>query len=269
MSKKIGFIGCGNMGSAMLSGILKAEVFKNTDIYCSAKSEESKNNLKEKFSVNVSDNRGVAKEVDFLILAVKPHFFSDVINEIKDAVKPDAIIISVAAGVEIKDIENWFGKDGLKVVRTMPNTPALVLEAMSAICPNSNVTENELLEVRTIFDSFGKSEILDEKEFHAFIALCGSSPAYAYMFIEAMGTAGIKSGIPSAKAYRLAAQSLLGSAKMVLETGEHPAALRDKVCSPKGTTIEAVVELEKTGFRDSIISAMEKCENKSKKMQKN
>ncbi|MGL4655172.1 MAG: pyrroline-5-carboxylate reductase [Sarcina sp.] len=270
MSKKIGFIGCGNMGSAMLEGILKAGVYTKESIFCSAKSEVSKKNLSEKFGINVTDNIGVAKNSDILILAVKPHFFSEVIREIKDCVKNETIIVSVAAGVGIDDIEEMFGRlsEGLKIVRTMPNTPALVGEAMTAVCPNKNITVEELEIVQNIFNSFGKSEVLEEKYFHAFIALCGSSPAYAYMFIEAMGTAGIKAGIPANKSYTLAAQSLLGTAKMVLETGEHPAVLKDRVCSPAGTTIEAVSTLEEMGFRKSIILAMEACEKKSKEMQK-
>ena len=148
----------------------------------------------------------------------------------------------------------------------MPNTPALVGEAMSAICPNELVNEEELKEVMDIFNAFGKSEVLSEKDFHGFIALCGSSPAYVYMFIEAMADAAVREGISREKAYKLAAQSVLGSAKMVLETGEHPAKLKDNVCSPGGTTIEAVLELEETGFRSSVMSAMKKCSKKSKKM---
>lgn len=271
MDRKLGFIGCGNMGSAMLEGILKAGIYKKENIFCSTKSEESKKALSEKFGINISDNIGVTKNSDILILAVKPQFFSEVIKEIKNCVKEGTIIVSIAAGISIDDIDDMFGifSYGLKVIRTMPNTPALVGEGMTAICPNKNITKEELEEVQNIFNSFGKSEILDEKYFHGFIALCGSSPAYAYMFIEAMGTAGIKAGIPAGKSYTLAAQSLLGTAKMVLETGEHPAVLKDKVCSPAGTTIEAVSVLENTGFRKSIIEAMEACEKKSKEMQKN
>ena len=270
MNKKIGFIGCGNMGGAMLEGILKAGLVEKENIFCSAKSESSRKNISEKFGVNVGENIDVAKNSDILILAVKPHFFSEVIKEIKDYVKSETIIVSIAAGVGIDDIESMFGmfSYGLKVIRTMPNTPALVGAGMSAICPNKNITSAELEEVQKIFNSFGESEVLEEKYFHAFIALCGSSPAYGYMFIEAMGTAGIKAGIPANKSYKLAAQSLLGTAKMVLETGEHPAMLKDRVCSPGGTTIEAVSELENLGFRKSIITAMQACEKKSKEMQK-
>ena len=268
MNKKLGFIGCGNMGSAMLEGIIGSGIMDAQDIYCSAKSKNSKTKIKEKFSVNIASNIDVAKNVDILILAVKPYFFSEVISEIKASVKNGVIIVSIAAGVEIGDIENLFGIDKLKVLRAMPNTPALVGAGMSALCPNKNLLDNEIKLIEEIFNSFGQSELLEEKYFHGFIALCGSSPAYAYMFIEAMGTAGIRAGIPANKSYKLAAQSLLGTAKMVLETGEHPAVLKDRVCSPGGTTIEAVSMLENTGFRESIILAMDACEKKSKEMLK-
>ncbi|MGL5633878.1 MAG: pyrroline-5-carboxylate reductase [Sarcina sp.] len=268
MMKKIGFIGCGNMGTAIVGGMLLSKNYNKEDIYCSTKSNESAQKISKNLGVNVVSNIEVAKVADYLFLAVKPHFFSEVISQIKEYVKKDVVIISIAAGVEISDIEECFEIESLKVVRTMPNTPALVGEGMTAICPNKNVLEKELNDIKKIFDSFGKSEVLEEKYFHSFIALSGSSPAYVYMFIEAMGMAGIKSGIQAQKAYRLAAQSVLGSAKMVLETGEHPAVLRDKVCSPRGTTIEAVTALEKFGFTNAIISAMEECENKSKELSK-
>ena len=148
----------------------------------------------------------------------------------------------------------------------MPNTPALVGEGMSAICPNKNITSDELEYVGKLYNSFGKYEILEEKDFRAFIALCGSSPAYVFMFIEAMADAAVKLGIPRTKAYKLAEQSILGSAKLALETGKHPGVLKDEVCSPGGTTIEAVIDLEKNGFRNTIISAVEKCAEKSRNM---
>ena len=175
------------------------------------------------------------------------------------------IIVTIAAGVTLTDVEEWFNKD-VKIVKTMPNTPALVGEAMTAICANKNVTKDELNIITSIFNSFGKSEILEEKYFHAFTALCGSSPAYVYMFIEAMADAAVKQGLPRDKAYKMASQAVLGSAKMVLETKENPGKLKDNVCSPGGTTIEAVIELERQGFRNAVISAIEKCEEKSRNM---
>lgn len=266
MSKKIGFIGCGNMGKAMLGALVKSDTISNENIIVSTKSKGSADTIKENFKVETTlENRKVAKVSDILFLAVKPYFFKDIINEIKDSISEDAIIVSIAAGVTIADIEEWFGKS-IKIIRTMPNTPCLVGEGMSAVCANKNVIAEELKEVCALYDLFGKYEILEEKDFHAFIAICGSSPAYMFMFIEAMADAAVKLGIPRAKAYKMAEQSMLGSAKLALETGKHPGVLKDEVCSPGGTTIEAVIDLEKNGFRSTVISAIEKCAEKSKSM---
>lgn len=266
MNKKIGFIGCGNMGKAMLGALVNSDNIKREDIIVSTKSESSAKNINKEFEVKTTVvNAEVAEKSNVLFLAVKPHFFKVVIEQIKDIISDDTIIISIAAGVTIAQIEEWFGRK-VKVVRTMPNTPALVGEGMSAICPNTNITVDELKYVGELYNLFGKYEILEEKDFHAFIALCGSSPAYVFMFIEAMADAGVKLGLPRTKAYKLAEQAVLGSAKLALETGKHPGVLKDEVCSPGGTTIEAVIDLEKNGFRNTVISAVEKCADKSKNM---
>lgn len=266
MNKKIGFIGCGNMGKAMLGALVNSDNIKREDIIVSTKSEYSAKNINKEFGVKTTVvNAEVAEESNVLFLAVKPYFFKAVIEEIKDIISDDAIIISIAAGVTIAQIEEWFGRK-VKVVRTMPNTPALVGEGMSAICPNTNISADELNYVGELYNLFGKYEVLEEKDFHAFIALCGSSPAYVFMFIEAMADAGVKLGLPRTKAYKLAEQAVLGSAKLALETGKHPGVLKDEVCSPGGTTIEAVIDLEKNGFRNTVISAVEKCADKSKNM---
>ena len=266
MNKKIGFIGCGNMGKAILTGILSSNEIERNNIYVATKSEESRKNIENQFKVNTTLNiNEVAKVSDILFIAVKPNIFKDVLLNIKDNISNDTIVISIAAGVSIEDMETWIG-DNHKIVRTMPNTPALVGEAISAICPNKSLNEEELEEVCTIFNMFGKCEILEEKYFHGFIALCGSSPAYVFVFIEAMADAAVKLGIPRNKAYKMGEQAILGSAKLALETGKHPGELKDMVCSPGGTTIEAVIELENGGFRSSIIKALEKCADKSKNM---
>ena len=266
MNKKIGFIGCGNMGKAMLGALVKSNNIDNNNIIVSTKSEASAENISKEFLVkSTNDNREVAINSEIIFLAVKPYFYEEVINEIKDIITDDKIIVSIAAGVTINNIEHWFGRE-IKIVRTMPNTPALVGEGMSAICPNSNVEELEVEEVCKLYNLFGKYELLEEKDFHGFIALCGSSPAYVFMFIEAMADAGVKLGLPRAKAYKMAEQSILGSAKLALETEKHPGILKDEVCSPGGTTIEAVIDLERNGFRNTVISAIEKCAEKSKTM---
>lgn len=266
MNKKIGFIGCGNMGKAILGGILNSKVAKTDDIFVSTSTEKSLNTIKDNFGVNVyCNNSKVAEKADILILAVKPNVYKKVILEIKDVVDDNAIIVTIAAGVTIENVEEWFGRK-LKITRTMPNTPAQVGEAMTAICFNEKMLEEDKQIIFGIFGSFGKYEELEEKYFHGFIAVAGSSPAYVFMFIEAMADAAVQMGIPRKKAYSFAAQSVLGSAKMVLDTEIHPGQLKDMVCSPGGTTIDAVIELENRGFRAAVASAMKICEEKSKKL---
>lgn len=266
MNKKIGFIGCGNMGKAILGGILASKKIDKKDIFVSTRSEKSKNDIENEFGVKGAlDNKEVAKNSNILFLAIKPNIFKDVLLDIREEISEDTIVISIAAGISIENIEEWLG-NRYKIVRAMPNTPAQVREAISAICPNKNVNEGELEEVCNIFNMFGKYELLEEKYFHGFIALCGSSPAYVFMFIEAMADAAVKLGIPRSKAYKMAEQAILGSAKLALETGKHPGELKDMVCSPAGTTIEAVIELENGGFRNTVIKALEKCAEKSQNM---
>jgi pyrroline-5-carboxylate reductase len=267
MSKKIGFVGCGNMGGAMVGGLINSGFLRAADIMISTKTEASAKKLEEQFNVKTTlDSKLVAMESEIIILAVKPFMYKEIIDEIKSEITKDKLIITVAAGITISNMEEWFGDD-FKIIRTMPNTPALVGQAMSAVCPNKNISKDELNYCFKIFESFGECVQLDEKDFHGFTALCGSSPAYVFMFIEAMADGAVRLGIPRAKAYKMAAQSVLGSAKMVLETGKHPGELKDMVCSPGGTTIDAVVELEKLGFRNSVIQAIDKCAEKSRTMQ--
>ena len=250
----------------MVGGLIKSGFLKSEEIIVSTKTEASSKKLRDEFKVATTlDSKTVAKESETIILAVKPNMYKSVVEEIKSELTEDKLIITIAAGISIENMEEWLGDD-LKIIRTMPNTPALVGQAMSAVCPNKNVSEEELKYCINIFESFGECEVLEEKYFDGFIAVAGSSPAYVFMFIEAMADGAVKLGIPRAKAYKMAAQSVLGSAKMVLETGKHPGELKDMVCSPAGTTIDAVVELEKLGFRNSVIQAMDKCAEKSKNM---
>ncbi|MDU1323161.1 MAG: pyrroline-5-carboxylate reductase [Clostridium botulinum] len=268
MNKVIGFIGAGNMGQAMVGGIVNSELVVPENIVLSDLNEKALAAANEKFGVRVTTNSNeLAKEADILVLSVKPNLYPIVIKGIKDSVKKDVIVVTIAAGKALEDTENMFGKR-IKIVRVMPNTPALVGEGMAAICPNDLVSKEETEEVISIFESFGKAEIVGEKLMDAVTAVSGSSPAYVYMFIEAMADAAVLEGMPRDKAYKFAAQAVLGSAKMVLETGMHPGALKDMVCSPGGTTIEAVATLEKHGFRNAIIEAMRDCAIKSKEMSK-
>lgn len=267
MNKKIGFIGCGNMGEAMLNGIIDS--FDNSDkIYVFEKNEERQKELKKKYGVNISPTPlELVNSSEMILVAVKPNIFSLVMDEIKSAVDDTKVIISIAAGVTIAAIEEGLG-DHAKIIRTMPNTPAFVGSGMTSMSPNKNVTPEEATIAKQILEGFGEVEEIPETLIHSVIGVSGSAPAYVFMFIEAMADAAVLAGMPRNKAYKFASQAVMGSAKMVLETGMHPGALKDMVCSPGGTTIEAVAELEKTGFRSSVISGMRKCMEKSEEMSK-
>ncbi|MBX0355661.1 pyrroline-5-carboxylate reductase [Bacillus toyonensis] len=263
MNKQIGFIGCGNMGMAIIGGMINNNIVSSNKIMCSDLNTMNLKNASEKYGITTTtDNNEVAKNADILILSIKPDLYSSVINEIKEVIKNDVIVVTIAAGKSINSTEDTFDKK-LKVVRVMPNTPALVGEGMSALCPNEMVTEKDLEDVLNIFNSFGQTEIVSEKLMDVVTSVSGSSPAYVYMIIEAMADAAVLDGMPRNQAYKFAAQAVLGSAKMVLETGIHPGALKDMVCSPGGTTIEAVATLEEKGLRTAIISAMQRCTQKS------
>jgi pyrroline-5-carboxylate reductase len=212
-------------------------------------------------------NTEVAQNAEIIFLSVKPHVYNTVIKEIKDCIKPNAMVIILAAGLGLKHAKEMFGADKkIKLVKTMPNMPAMVNCGMTAVCAGENVTEKDLAQILKIFNSVGKTEILPEYLFDAFTGISGSSPAYAFMFIEAMADAGVKYGLSRRQAIDISAQALFGAAKMVLETGESPSTLKGEVCSPGGTTIAAVCELEKQGFRNAIISAVTACAEKYKEL---
>lgn len=268
MNKKIGFIGCGNMGSAMIGGILSSGLSTADKLIASDKFQPALDRLTSSHGIQVtSDNITVVKNSEIIFLAVKPHFYETVIEEIRDFVDEEKLIVSIAAGMSHAKLDNYFGKP-VKIVRVMPNTPAMVLAAMSALVPNEQVNEEDLQSVISIFESFGKAEVVSESLMDTVTGISGSSPAYVYMFIEAMADAAVADGMPRAQAYKFAAQSVYGAAKMVLETGKHPGELKDAVCSPGGTTIAAVAKLEEKGLRDAIISAQRCCVQKSKDMSK-
>ena len=262
---KIGFIGSGNMCGAIVDGMIKGG-YAPKDITVSDVSELQLEGFMEKYDVvTTTDNASAAADSEIVFLCVKPHVIYKVIDEIKDAVSEDKVVVSIAAGQSLEKLEAAFGKS-VKLVRLMPNTPALVGEGMTAVCKNANVSDDELNRVTQITDSFGKSEVVDEKLMDAVTAVSGSSPAYVFMFIEAMADAAVLGGMPRKQAYTFAAQAVMGSAKMVLESGKCPSELKDMVCSPSGTTIEAVAVLEEMGMRSSVIEAMRACMEKSQNM---
>lgn len=263
---KLGFIGTGNMASAIMGGIIKKQLIPADEIIGADLFAPGRERVKEQFGIHVTEsNKEVVESAEVIILSVKPQFYADVIQEIKDDIKESQIVITIAPGKTLAWLAEQFGKD-VKIVRTMPNTPALVGAGMTAACPNEHMTEEEIAYVRTLLESFGCVEIIPERLMDAVVSVSGSSPAYVFMLIEAMADAAVSGGMPRLQAYRFAAQAVLGSAKMVLDTGKHPGELKDMVCSPAGTTIEAVRTLEELGFRSAVFEAMKVCEEKSRSM---
>lgn len=261
---KIGFIGIGNMGSAMLKGAI--EKF-GMDNLCYTDINET---LCQKIEAETSiaffaSNAQVVKEADAVVLAVKPQYLEGVLEEISSVVKRDQIMISIAPGVTIEYIKEQLGSN-IRVVRSMPNTPALVLEAMSCYCLSQDTfSSDEKVSIVSFFESFGRAVEVKEYQLDMVVPVSGSSPAYFFIMLEAMADAAVLTGLPRDISYELAAQSMLGAAKMVIETKSHPGVLKDAVCSPGGTTIEAVKVLEATGFRSSIIESMVACYDKTQK----
>lgn len=262
---KVGFIGAGNMAQAMIGGMLRHHLLEKEDLLASSATQETADRVKEMFGIETTlDNRKVAK-ADIVILAIKPIYCQKVIEEIRDEIQEKQMIVTIVAGKSLSWLQEQFGGKR-KLIRTMPNTPALVGEGITAVCPNENVTEQEVASICSLFEGFGKAEIVGEHLMDAVVAVSGSSPAYIFMMIEAMADAAVAEGMPRKQAYAFAAQAVLGSAKMVLETGKHPGELKDMVCSPAGTTIDAVCVLENRGFRSSIIEAMKACAEKSRNL---
>lgn len=263
---KIGFIGCGNMATAMISGILESGAAAPSEVMASARSASTRNKITGELKILLGEtNARVAEFAEVLFLAVKPQYYEEVIGEIRDKVSTETIVVTIAPGKTLEWLREQFGRE-LKIVRTMPNTPAMVKEGMMGLCRNGNVMDEELEKVCALCGSFGKTEIVPEHLLDVVTSVSGSAPAYVFMFIEAMADGAVADGMPRAQAYKFAAQAVLGSAKMVLETGRHPGELKDMVCSPGGTTMEAVRVLEEKGLRSAVIEAMKACVKKSRGM---
>lgn len=261
---KIGFIGMGNMAFAIASGILKKDIVKPEDMIASGRDAAFIKQVKADLGmISTIDNCEVVQKSDIIFLSIKPHVFPEVISEIKEVIRPEQIVISLAPGKTLEWLENQFAKP-VKLVRCMPNTPALVGEGCTGVCYHPLVEIEEQKNVEFILSSFGRASAVAESLMDAVVAVSGSSPAYVFILIEAMADGAVAAGMPRKQAYEFAAQAVMGSAKMVLETGKHPAELKDMVCSPGGTTIEAVRVLEEKGYRSAIIDAMKACVNKSK-----
>ena len=261
---KIGFIGMGNMGTAILNGLLTK--YPKEDFLFSCRRVEHAEEIKKSTGINAAkDNVHCAKCSDILILAVKPQVYPEVLAEIKPVLNGKQMIISLAPGFAIADLKKELGEE-IRIIRIMPNTPALLKEGMTGVSYNEKeFSASDWQQILEIMSSFGKMVKVEEKLMDAVVAVSGSSPAFVYLFIDALADAGVRYGLKKSDALMMAAQTVYGSAKMVLETGEHPAVLKDRVCSPGGTTIAGVAALKEAGFESAVMkgcdAVYQKCHN--------
>ncbi len=267
-SRKIAFIGAGNMGEALLSGLLKSNLTNPENIIATDIREDRLQQIAEKWKVNTTtDNRKAVDFADVIVLCVKPQTISFVLNTIKENIREDQLIISILAGITTETINKSIGKKN-PIVRVMPNIPAIVDEAASGLCLGEYTTETHQKIATTIFGAVGQVEIVAESQMDIITGLSGSGPAYIYMIIEALTDGGVMMGLSRETAMRLATQTVLGSAKLVRETGIHPAILKDQVTTPGGTAISAIKELETHGLRPMLIRAVETATKKSSELSK-
>lgn len=260
---KIGFLGAGNMGGAIVSGIVTNGGVPASDVYVH---DIHISREIAALGVNVTDVAGVLQQADMVVLAVKPNVFGEILPQIKSTgFDKKTVFVSIAAGIPIAVIQQALGADA-KIVRVMPNLPLKVGAGMTVVSRCDAVDDTELARAKALFDCVGETVVLPESYIDKSLAVNGSSPAYVCMFIEALADGAVKNGVDRKSAYLLAEQSVLGTAKLLLETGLHPAELKDMVCSPAGTTIEAVAALERSGFRNAVLDAVEACTKKAMEM---
>jgi pyrroline-5-carboxylate reductase len=258
----IAVIGAGQMGEALIGGWLAAKVTVPEAVFATDTSVERRDLMKRRFGIRTgADNREAAAWADVVVLAVKPQILDGVVRELAPALA-GKLVLSIAAGVTIERLAKLVPR-GMRIVRAMPNTPVLVREGLSALSFGAGVTEGDQQLARRLFEAVGRAVVVEEKLMDAVTGLSGSGPAYVFLAIEALADGGVKMGLPRTVADLLAAQTLLGAAKMVLETGEHPAKLKDRVASPGGTTIAGLHRLEQGGFRAALIAAVEAAANRS------
>ncbi|MCX8084054.1 MAG: pyrroline-5-carboxylate reductase [Calditerrivibrio sp.] len=263
-NKKIGFIGSGNMATALIKGLLKSEMIPAENIYASDVDMEKLESLSNEYGINIiyKNNKKLVDDSDIVILAVKPQIMGKVLKEISDRINDNKLLISIAAGISSEYVEEMLGKK-VRFIRTMPNTPALVLEGATGIAAGEYATEDDLKIAQEIFSAVGISVIVDEYQMDAVTGLSGSGPAYIFMIIEALSDAGVKVGLSRDIAMKLAAQTVLGAAKLQIETKMHPGTLKDMVTSPGGTAIAGIHTLEQGGLRTTLINAVETATKRS------
>jgi pyrroline-5-carboxylate reductase len=261
----VGFVGTGNMAEALIRGLVTAGVVEPRQIVGSDPRAERCQQLAEKYRIaTTTDNLEVARRSEILVLSVKPQVMTRVLDEIAPTVRPTALVISIAAGIPIATLEDKLPRS--RVVRTMPNTPALVGAGATAIAGGGHATSEDLAAAKRIFDSVGLTVVLEEAQLDAVTGLSGSGPAYMFLIIEALSDAGVKVGLSRYNAQALAAQTVLGSAKLLIETNEHPGRLKDMVTSPGGTAIAGLHTLEEGGLRTTLINAVEAATKRSREL---
>jgi pyrroline-5-carboxylate reductase len=266
LGKTIAFLGAGNMAEALVKGLLRANVADPQEVICTDRRKERGIELTARYGVRFdTSNRAAAEVADIIILSVKPQVMNHLLEEIAPALNPSKLVISIAAGVPIEAIERKVGH-GVRIVRTMPNTPALVGAGATALSPGKHATEADLEQAKSLFDAIGKAVIVDEGLLDAVTGLSGSGPAYVFLIIEALSDAGVKVGLPRYTAQELAAQTVFGSARLLMETGEHPGRLKDQVTSPGGTAIAGLHTLEAGGLRTTLMDAVEAATKRSKEL---
>lgn len=264
--KRIGILGAGNMGGAIIRGLMESGYVRPSEAAIYDPNGKAMEAISQTWPVTCCTSAAELCEISSMVVfAVKPQLLQKAIDECGEELL-DRAVISIVAGWTTEMLADALGRYEARYLRVMPNTPAIVGEGMTALCEDTTFTKEEFSFAEGIFEAIGKTVILPERMFDGVTALSGSSPAMVYTLMETMADAGVREGIPRATALTLAAQTVLGSALMVLNSGEHPAALRDKVCSPAGTTIEAVAALEEHGFRNAILQAMKDCADRSRAM---
>ncbi len=264
-SRTIGFIGAGNMAEAMIRGLLRGKDFAPEQIIASGPRAERVRELREKYGIEAGTDNKVPAAAQIVVLSVKPQILSRVLDEVADSISPDALVISIAAGVPVAAIQARLAS-GTRVVRAMPNTPALVDAAATAIAGGEHARESDLEDAKRIFDAIGLTVVLEESALDAVTGLSGSGPAYVFLILEALSDAGVKVGLSRRTAQLLAAQTVLGSAKLLLETNEHPGRLKDMVTSPGGTAITGLHTLENGGVRTTLMNAVEAATRRSREL---
>jgi pyrroline-5-carboxylate reductase len=267
--KKLALIGAGKLGEALLSGILSSQLVPASHVEATVAHQPRADSLAEKYGIRAhTENAKAVARADLVLVALKPQQVRGFLHEAKKTLRKDAVIISAAASVTTSLIERELGHPA-RVIRAMPNTPCLIRHGMTALARGRHATDEDIKTAQRIFGSMGRTLVVDEKHMDAITGLSGSGPAYVYMIIESLAEGGVKMGLPREISTELSAQTLLGASALVLETGEHPAKLKDVVTTPAGCTIDGLLELEEGGLRVTLIKAVVRAAQRAKQLVEN